>query len=302
MNNIQFSVVREDPIHEAMIIEKHGARKVLLIGSGGCTAFHLLNLFPDLPITLVDPNPHQLNLIRTKTEYLNAKNYDPHLWNIGVFNKSGLNGCGNFESLFTQLRLFLHEFVVSPQDIDNILFSSASMPTDNPYWKTAFELFFSDAMLVTMFGPSAIQHAAKGSYPGYFQKVMERGVEQKNRSENYFLHHIFLGYYHEQHLPLYLRTRTGHYHFETLNLFAQDIEDFSNYDLISFSNIFDWLPLETSKQIIENLSSTMKPGSHFLLRQLNNDRDYSLGEHFRTTELQADASLFYNKITTYERV
>jgi chemotaxis methyl-accepting protein methylase len=87
-----------------------------------------------------------------------------------------------------------------------------------------------------------------------------------------------------------------------VNLFAQDIDDFSTYDLISFSNIFDWLPLETSKQIIENLSSTMKPGSHFLLRQLNNDRDYSLGEHFTTTELQADASLFYNKITTYERV
>ena len=302
MNQVQFAVVREDPIHETKIVGKYNTKKVLLIGSGGCTAFHLLNHFPNLKITLIDPNPHQLNLVNRKKENLNTKNYNPNLWNIGIFNKQGLNSCGNFESLFTQLRLFIHEFIMSPEEINAVLFSNACVPTDNPYWKTAFELFFSDSMLVTMFGPDAVQHATKGSYPLYFQTVIEHGLKQKNRATNYFLHHIFLGHYHEEHLPPYLHHNDTTYHFETLNLFAQDIENFSTYDLISFSNIFDWLPSETSLQILKKLSSTMKPGSHFLLRQLNNVRSYDLGENFRITPLKGDLSLFYNKISAYERM
>lgn len=233
---------------------------------------------------------------------MNANNYDPKLWNIGIFNKNGLNGCGNFESLFTQFRLFLYEFVISSEEINNLLFSNATMPTDNPYWKTAFELFFSDSMLVTMFGPSAVQHAPKGSYPAYFQNVIEQGLRQSNRSKNYFLHHIFLGYYHEENIPLYLLHKSGNYHFETINCFVQNIGDFSSYDLISFSNIFDWLEPEISGHILEQLSSTMKPGSHFLLRQLNNARSYDLGENFKTKTLSEDLSLFYNKICVYERM
>ena len=65
----------------------------------------------------------------------------------------------------------------------------------NAYWPVGFQLFFSDALLNTMFGPDATQHAVPGSYPGYFQGLIERGLLRDDARNNPFLQHIFLGHY-----------------------------------------------------------------------------------------------------------
>jgi S-adenosylmethionine:diacylglycerol 3-amino-3-carboxypropyl transferase len=58
-NHLQFAITREDPQVEEFLIRKLSTPqvKILLIGSGGCTAFHLQSQFPDIQITLVEPNP-----------------------------------------------------------------------------------------------------------------------------------------------------------------------------------------------------------------------------------------------------
>ena len=43
----QFAVVREDPDLEAELVQHSGARAVLLVASGGCTALTLLHRFPN---------------------------------------------------------------------------------------------------------------------------------------------------------------------------------------------------------------------------------------------------------------
>ena len=47
-NDVQFAVVREDPMVEAELVRLTKASHVLLITSGGCTALTLQALFPDL--------------------------------------------------------------------------------------------------------------------------------------------------------------------------------------------------------------------------------------------------------------
>ena len=57
---LKFAVVREDPLVEAAVVRRVGARRALVVASGGCTAFALSDTFPELEVVLYDFNPDQL--------------------------------------------------------------------------------------------------------------------------------------------------------------------------------------------------------------------------------------------------
>ena len=54
---------------------------------------------------------------------------------------------------------------------------------EHKYWKVAFDLFFHHSFLEAMFGPEAVQHAPKDSYPEYFRKVIELDWKKKTCPE-----------------------------------------------------------------------------------------------------------------------
>ena len=81
----------------------------------------------------------------------------------------------------------------------------------------------------------------------------------------------------------------------------QDIKDFSEYNFIGLSNVFDWLDTESTQYIIETLKATTKKHCKILLRQLNNSLHYDFGEDFNESILDQDNSMFYNRITLYEK-
>jgi S-adenosylmethionine-diacylglycerol 3-amino-3-carboxypropyl transferase len=296
--DLQFAVVREDPDLEARLLRHTAGRRVFLIASGGCTALHLLSRFPGLELTALDANPAQIRHVRAKLDALSRRE--------GLDAWQELSQCGNFESLFRSFRLFVEEMVAAPEEWERLL-QDASLPADpmfaHKYWPVAFELFFHDRLLVAMFGPGAIQHAVPGSYPRYFQHVFERGLRRADRVQNYFLHHILLGRYLPHALPAFLRespVSTG------IRLVRDTIErapDFSGYDLISLSNLFDWMEAGAIDEVIRRLLQETRPGAIVLLRQLNNERDFrSRFAGFRfdaglEQELLAnDRSLFYNRL------
>ena len=195
-NDVQFAVVREDPMVEAELVRLTKARNVLLIASGGCTALTLQALFPDLHITLVDFNPVQLERVRQKMRALRDIDVATRhrKFNIGTSDPSGLNQNGNFESLFRGLREFIFRLVADAAEIRGVfekkdrLAEVSEILFSNKYWSVAFDLYFSDALLHTMFGPDATQHAETGSYPRYFQTLFEKGLTSLNAFDNYFLH------------------------------------------------------------------------------------------------------------------
>ncbi|MBP9752302.1 MAG: DUF3419 family protein [Proteobacteria bacterium] len=303
-NPIQFAVVREDPCVEEKIISLYGYQKVLLIGSGGCTAFHLKSVFDDLKIALMDGNPAQLDLIKKKEVALNS-NVGFDIFNVQTDNPLHLNACGNFESLFSMWRGFINEFVATKDDLMDVVLNNQNIDfiVNNPYWKTSFKLFFSDALLVTMFTESAIQHAPKGSYPLYFKNVFEAGLLRDDRATNYFLHHILFGHYLEHALPLYLISQKTFKIDELYLTNAQNFKNYADYDFISFSNIFDWMTPEDSTTLLTFVQTHLKQGASILLRQLNNDKVYTFDASFTRYDVDSknDRSLFYNKISYYRK-
>lgn len=311
-NPIQFAVVREDSQIESDIINEFQLTRAILIGSGGCTAFNLKSRNPQLKITLIEPNPAQIELIKEKINSL--KKGEIEMFGIGKTDETSFIECGNFESLFRQLRLFINEFIASDAEIkDNFVNYSKyfwQRIFAHKYWTVAFELFFSDAILTAMFTESAIQHAAPNSYPKYFQTVLETGLLREDAPRNYFLHHIFLGYYLEDEsaLPEYLVNLPSNFDFDFFNGFAQDFQDFSGKQLVHFSNIFDWCDETTVENIIRSAVEKLEKGSVVAVRQLNNDKNYRsfFGESFRWLEtekiVERDRSLFYRKIEIGEKI
>ncbi|HIM12191.1 TPA: DUF3419 family protein [Candidatus Poribacteria bacterium] len=311
-NHVQFAVVREDPKIEAKLVCLHQVSEVLLIASGGCTALTLQALFPDLRLTLLDLNPAQLELIKKKRQALTDTNICPHAFNIGTSDSRGLNQCGNFESLFRGLREFIFDLVADEEQVRALfeerggLKRATELLFSNRYWPVAFDLFFSDSLLNTMFGPNATQHAKPGSYPKYFQKLFEKGLMSDQAFDNYFLHHVFLGYYLDRptSLPHYLTVSPPDYHFQMVEGTLDQVSDLGCFDLISLSNIMDWMSPADITTLLVKLQNQMKSGAIVLYRQLNNpiDLETEFGDSFQFDPalgnrlLEAERSLFYSSI------
>ena len=318
-NDVQFAVVREDPMVEAELVRLTNARNILLIASGGCTALTLQALFPDLHITLVDFNPAQLEHVREKMRALRETDTATRhrRFNIGTSDPNGLNQNGNFESLFRGLREFIFDLVADESEIRALfeekdrLANVSELLFSSKYWQVAFDLYFSDSLLNAMFGPDATQHAEPGSYPRYFQQLFEKGLTSATAFDNYFLHHVFLGYYLQRpaSLPYYLLSPPTDYCFQTIEGTLDRVPDLQRFDLISLSNIMDWMPLTESVALIGHLQREMKSGASVLYRQLNNDTDLSacfgdafafnaaLGIRCQSTE----RSLFYSSVHVGKR-
>lgn len=300
-NPLQFAVVREDPEVECDLIKNNPhIKKILMIGSGGCTAFSIRLMFPSIEQTLIEPNPAQIQLIKTKEKLLLENK-------INEIEK--INQTGNFESLFRALRLFIEEFIIDHDEFKKIITKNQNEEVkkifSHPYWKVAFELFFSDQILNTMFGQAATQHAPKNSYPSYFQKVFEDGLTRIDLSKNYFLHHILLGNYLPDSYPAHFQTPPKEYtEFKIENCLLHEIKDFSPYDFMNFSNIFDWSTEEYIQSIAERLNKEAKEESMIVFRQLNHQKDFGhlFSDRFKFHAdeekrlLKKDRSLFYSKL------
>ena len=318
-NKVQFAVVREDPMVEAELVRLTKASNVLLIASGGCTALTLQALFPDLRITLVDFNPAQLERVREKMSALRdvdaAKRH--RRFNIGTSDPKGLNQSGNFESLFRGLREFIFDLIADESEIralfgkEGQLDRASEILFSSKYWSVAFDLYFSDSLLNAMFGADATQHAETGSYPRYFQQLFEKGLTSAAAFDNYFLHHVFLGYYLQRpaSLPYYLLAPPADYHFQMVEGTLDQVPELQRFDLISLSNIMDWMPLAEITALINYLQNEMKSGASVLYRQLNNYTDLStyFGDSFEFNQAlgvrfqEIERSLFYSSVHVGKR-
>ncbi len=301
-NPIQFAVVREDPRVERAVLARHPASRALLVASGGCTALALQGWQPDLDLTLLDPNPAQLDLVRAKIDALGGP---LHRFNVEDDAPDGLSQRGNFESLFRGLRGFVHEMIV-PEDTLRRRFDAGGGFEDliaSRWWPVAFEMFFCDPLLVTMFGPAAVQHAPPGSYPAYFRQAFETGLRRADARDNPFLHHVLLGRYLARSLPDFL-TIPLKPRFSWLQRFVHEVDDFGAWGLLGLSNLFDWMAPTEVEALMARLVAETRPGAVVVWRQLNNNRDleallagaFDFDPAWQRALHAADRSLFYRSV------
>lgn len=308
---LKFAVVREDPALESALVTRTGARAALTVASGGCTALALCARHPGLAVTAFDLNPAQLAHVRAKREA--AARGDLAALNVNNDDIAALNQRGEFEGLFRVLRNFLAEFVFAPGEVERFFTDPAAAPalaarwTSHRYWPVAFELALHTEFLHAMFGPDATQHAAPGSYPGYFREAFARGLAGADASRNPFLQHALLGRYLDP--PPYAPLPEP----ADLTLVEgslPDVPDLARFDVISLSNVFDWSDDALVAAWGALLGARAKPGAMILLRQLNNTRDLRrhFGERFAFDDdlgralLARDRSLFYNRVEVATRV
>lgn len=307
---VKFAIVREDPLTELALVDRYGARRVLCVASGGCTALEIASQRPGVEVVAYDFNPAQLAHIEQKAEAI-ARG-DRAALNVGAPGAEGINDRGDFERLFRIWREAFHQLVAPPSDVARFFDVATSAPerealrrawVSSPYWPTLFGMAFHHPLLDVMFGPAATQHAEPGSYPRYFRAVFERGLARLDAPRNPFMQHIFLGFFAEGDAHAHLRAAEA----PKLVLVRggiPEIEDLGSYDLIHLSNIFDWSDDALVEQWSAAIVAQAKPGCVVTWRQLNNGRnlraffeptfafDAALGQAL----WEADRSLFYNRI------
>lgn len=301
---LQFAVVREDPRVEldALAGCRAPAPRVLLIGSAGCTALALHQERPDAAVTLLDPNPAQHAHVEHKVRAL-VDRAPLATFNVGDDDPAGLSERGNFEALFRQLRGFLHEFVAPRAVVDAAARgddAAVAKLLASAYWPVAFDLYFSDALLVAMFGPAAIQHAIPGSYPAYFRRVYASMLGAADAPRNPFVQHLLRGCYDDDARPLYLqRPLSRAPRFEHRLGTLDDVDDFGVYDLVHLSNVFDWSHPRAVVGLSARIARELLPGARVTLRQLNNEAPVESAFPGVTFERRdAEASHFYNRVLT----
>ncbi len=317
---LKFAVVREDPALEAELVARLGARAVLLVASGGCTALSLAARHPELAITAFDLNPVQLAHVEAKAAAVERGELG--LLNVDDDASTGLNQRGAFEKLFRVLRTFVSELVALPGDVeryfadaeagDGVSARLAAEWVASRYWAAAFEAVFNETFLNAMFGPDATQHAGRGSYPRYFQSVFTRGLLVPLGPKNPFLAHVLLGRYTAHALPDYLCVPppAALRRPELVLGGLEAVPDLGRFDLFSLSNVFDWSDDALVSRWASLVTTAARPGTAVLLRQLNNRRplrrwfephftfDDALGEAL----VRRDRSLFYERIEVGVRV
>ncbi len=290
-NPLQFGITREDPEIELAIIRQFGLRRMLAICSGGDTLLAVKYAHPEVSVTGLDFNPHQLNHFKNK-----------------ILKKENLSE-GNFESLFNLWRAFFNEFILSPEKTQRLFLDGIGKEEifQNKYWPVSFDLFFSESLLRAMFGEAAIQHAPKGSYPRYFQKAFTKGLSAESFQNNPFLQHLFFGDF--KTVPPFTQSNFSTSDFELIEGMLSAVKNLSSYDLVQLSNIFDWSSLEEIKAACKLLEQELRPGAIVLIRQINNESPVAefLGPSFKIhqalgDELQNnDRSLFYSKIIVAQK-
>ena len=276
-NPVQFAVVREDPLVETALVDRVAAREVLLVASGGCTALTLGVDRPRVRVTAFDVNPAQLDLVRAKLGALREDRRDAALWSSGTDSPEGLNACGNFESLFRSLRRFLEDLVVPREELLGAfdgrlpLEDTVRRLVEHPYWRVAFDVHFQDGLLATMFGEAAIQHAPPGSYPEHFRRAFEAGLRAPSARSNRFLHHVLLGHYLDRPdaLPPYLASGPPMHDPDLVHGTLADVPDLARFDVLSLSNVTDWMSPREIDDTARLLTERARPGAVLALRTLN---------------------------------
>ena len=107
MPDIYFAQIREDSLVERMVAARTNPSKIICIGSGGCTAFSVLN-DQLTKMICVDNNAAQCALIELKKAAITHLNHNEFLAFIGEWESA--DRLERFESLKQQLPEYARQF------------------------------------------------------------------------------------------------------------------------------------------------------------------------------------------------
>jgi len=315
MSDIYFSQVREDPNVELAIINKLFKNQhinILMILSGGCSLFSLLNN-NNYNITCVDQNQSQLYLVYLKIAifkyYLNdiqqilrifqeQNNFDislikhllsPECYNYWINNIKyihiGLNQSGKYELLFKQL-------IESNYDYS----------------------LFSRNNLINIFGEIAVMYSNNISFEDHFKNIINYYQNYCNIDKNYYYHQIIRNKYNENCLPHYFNNiihvvnNIDNVKFVCDN-FVSHLKNVQNESLhiIQTSNITDWMNIDNIIELFVEIKRCLTKDGVVIMRRLISD--INLKDIIINTQMFkilgcdiVDTSYFYTEVVIAQNI
>ena len=314
---VAFAQVREDPTMDLALLERLGSGlRVVMIASGGCTAASLIASGRTSHVHLIDANPAQIAMARSKLALLLEASFEQRMRLLGhtrqdpdqrrrdglsllcslqlppdifgeveVWSKLGLDQCGRYELLFAELRRQLAE---QPSTRDE-----------------AFRRVMSQENLVALFGPGATANRAKDFWQ-HFLCQTERALAIDPSMSGPFLSQMLRGCFASRPHHWLALAPPARWPVVTWEVHAalpalRRLEA-KSCDFLHLSNILDWVPIEEARQTLEQAARILRPGGLMALRQLNSTLPVRrLGERVKWHEslsdslLARDASFFYRE-------
>lgn len=159
------------------------------------------------------------------------------------------------------------------------------------------------------------------SFGDHFADVFAQALNRFVPKENYFLTQVWGDRYTSgpDGVPLYFQPSAQatirsldvdrlHLHHgafaDTLTRLAKDAPQGTPFDLIQFSNISDWMPIQDLHRMMGQMVQGLKPGGAIIGRRLNGDHHLAaiMAEHlavdtsFSQQLLEGDRSFFYREV------
>lgn len=317
--------------------------RVLLVASGGCTALSLLAAPVVGKVEAVDANFAQIHLVelrrqallhlalidqiqligadRTTSEkqrlalYKRLRPYLPEptrsFWDTRLEQIAfGVNRVGRFEALFRELSANFSALGLDP-------LHDPKTAIAHPAWSEIFESVFDRDKLTRIFGEAAVSYSMDRSFGKHFAERFAIALQRDTPCENYFVSQVFADCYADniQGFPLYLqplvqasiralngyRLKLHHGNFVEKML---ELSQSGGFDLISMSNLSDWMPIPDLHEAIAKAVGCLNPGGALIGRRLNGDHHLKnvisqhlhVDERFSAELLAADRSFFYQEV------
>jgi S-adenosylmethionine:diacylglycerol 3-amino-3-carboxypropyl transferase len=229
---IHFAQIREDSLLERTARDRRGARRIVCIGSGGCTALSLLSDAVD-EVVAVDFSPAQCAVIELKLAAIEELDRDAYLAFIGelpsadrpatfarlaprlspaardFWEKSpelvlvGANHAGTTERFYGYLGASMRTSVV-PDEVWCSLFAARSVEEQREIharhftteaWRTASRLLLSKTTHLLFFPAYMFANATEHDFGVFFGRQFDHEVTTKPLQDNYFLSQLLFGSY-----------------------------------------------------------------------------------------------------------
>merc|ERR1711953_1232895 len=241
-----------------------GKASVLLTCSGSEHIFHCLAR-PDVisSITALDINPEQIRVCQEKLRRI--QRCLPFNLQEAPLNCDQQAALGRFEFLFSWIRQYLARLWDEPT-------SNMGKPSD---WTDAHLTYvvsrvFSNDILEAVFTKDATMYTT-ASFADHFVNVLRNLMLELEHSP--MAKNIFLG----EPLPSPPRLSSLlQKHDLPVHYVCSHMQDFNfkpGYDLIDLSNVGDWLPLSSFREVVQKALGSLAPGGALILRRLLGDYD-----------------------------
>jgi len=311
---VAFAQVREDALLDQWVVnELDGPVEVLMVASGGCTAAALAASEKVARITLVDPNPAQLALVRLKLRLLetaapperlailgyrpmtekerqvslekefSALNLAPDT--LGPIERVAAEGpdyCGRYEVLFSKLRKELACLGAEIRDLLKLrdtLEQSRRIGTGTSLsdgLAHAFDSVMALPNLIGLFGEGATRNHIEPFSCHFFHRT-KHVLETLPAADNPYLWQLLLGRFPDRVMFPWLNLNSPR-KMPELNFVLGDMAGaLSNFDhkcdFIHLSNILDWLSPQEAEKTLTLAWEALRPGGRVIIRQLNSTLD-----------------------------